>query len=145
MPFAGFPPLAWIGLGAALLALGLWRNWSLCTALGVGGGISGLAQLGMAPVGPLEQGMMFAGLSLIAWFGGRRMDRLADSLPTSRHGGLGPLGHAAVAAEDFHNGHGTATVEGETYPAVCRDNPAKGTRLRVVGRTDEALKVDVLG
>jgi membrane protein implicated in regulation of membrane protease activity len=134
------PPPVWIGVGGALLALGLWRDWNLCTALGVGGAISGMAQLGLSDVGPLEQGLMFAGLSLVAWIGGRRMDRLTRGLHRS---GLFPIGHTATAARDFHNGHGTVSVGGETYAAVCRDNPGKGAHVRVTGRTDEALKVEI--
>ncbi|MBN2752154.1 MAG: hypothetical protein JXQ84_05535 [Rhodospirillaceae bacterium] len=124
-----------------MLALATWRGWSLCRALGAGGLITGFVEWGMGQSSAPYQLGMCAGLTLIAFIGGRRMQGLDRALPSQHYAGVGLVGRTATVTAAFQKGHGCIMLDGHIHAATGPSDLWVGAEVKIVGCDDEALKV----
>lgn len=133
----------WMIAGVLIYLFGSWKNFPVVRALGVGGVFAGLALWGLGQVAPLEQFAIWIGMSVLSWFGGRRIARREAAAPNTPRAGLGLVGRSGTVARAFKNGHGTVSLLGEVYAAVGNDDFPEGAEVRVIGVDDEAIRVEI--
>lgn len=136
----------WLAGGALLLLLDLVVPGVFLMWVGIAALLTGAAALLMPGLPLLVQAIMFAALSLVSVYIGRRFtyhdrDESEDPLLNDRLARL--LGETVVVAEAIEDGRGRVTVGDSVWPARGPDLPV-GTRAKVVATTGGVLVVEPL-
>lgn len=129
---------ALLGIGEVLLP-GVFLIW-----VAVAAAVTGLVSLAL-PLSVPVQFLLFAGLCLIAVWGGRRWYKAnpvdsTDPLLNDRTARL--VGEILTVVEPIDNGHGRVKVGDSVWSCRGPDAPA-GTRVRVVGAEASVLNVEL--
>ncbi|QGP78978.1 NfeD family protein [Sphingobium sp. CAP-1] len=137
---------AWLVL-AALLGIaevmipGVFLIW-----IAVAAALTGLIALAL-PIGLPLQLLIFAGLSLVAVWGGRRWyvdNPVASTDPLLNDRTARLIGQTVTVAEAIRDGEGRVKV-GDSVWNACGEDAAAGARVRVTGADGATLRVERIG
>ena len=140
------PHYTWLALGLVLAVAemaipGVFLIWMAGAAL-----VTGLVAW-VAPIGVPVQSGLFAVLSIVAVFSGRRYiaaHPVVSADPKLNDRGARTVGETVVVTQAIDGGQGRVKLGDSEWLAKGADAPA-GTRLRVVGHDGVVLVVEPLG
>ena len=140
------PHYTWLALGLVLAVAemaipGVFLIWMAGAAL-----VTGLVAW-VAPIGVPVQIGLFAVLSIVAVFSGRRYiagHPVVSADPKLNDRGARTIGETVVVTQAIDGGQGRVKLGDSEWLAKGADAPA-GTRLRVVGHDGVVLVVEPLG
>jgi membrane protein implicated in regulation of membrane protease activity len=140
------PHYTWLALGLVLAVAemaipGVFLIWMAGAAL-----VTGLVAW-VAPIGVPVQIGLFAALSIVAVFSGRRYiaaHPVVSADPKLNDRGARTVGETVVVTQAIDGGQGRVKLGDSEWLAKGADAPA-GTRLRVVGHDGVVLVVEPLG